>query len=112
MNRGDAQYIGLSIKINNVPIDEDFPDEIELTFNPECCSHCVRKTLNDGEITWNPETSKFEAFLSQSDTFKMIAGYNSWQIRVLKDSMVISSRQGGLTLGDVNSREELTSDKA
>lgn len=107
MNRGDAQYIELSITIDGVPITEDYPDEIELTFNPECCNHSVRKLLSDGGITWNELNDKFQVFLTQADTFTMKAGCNSWQIRVLKDDMVISSKQGDINLGETNSRKEL-----
>lgn len=109
MNRGDAQYIELTITIDGVPITEDYPDEIELTFNHEECpsNNSVRKLLSKGEIEWNDLNDKFQTFLTQADTFKMKSGSNTWQIRVMKDDIVISSKQGVINLGDSNSRKEL-----
>lgn len=105
MNRGDAFIIGLGILVDKAPITEDYADEIEFTLNPEASENFVQKKLTSGEIFWN--TDKFFLYLSQEDTFKCKSGTNKWQIRIKKDSNVISSTMGKLVLGEANSREVL-----
>lgn len=108
MNRGDANTIILNINVNTQPIPENFADEIELTFNPQNSLHSVRKTKKDGTIIWNDELNKFTCYLSQEDTYKLLTGSNTWQIRLLKDNMVMSTILGDFALGAVNSKEVLT----
>ena len=107
MNRGDAKTLTLNIFINNEPITSDYADEIEVTFNKECGSFCVQKTLSNGDITWNEAVSKYQMFLSQEDTFKLKTGVNTVQLRLLKGDVVISSIINSFTIGGVNSKEVL-----
>lgn len=108
MNRGDAQNIALTINIDGEPITEGYAEEIELTFNPNGCNHQVIKSLKKNEIYWNDLEDKYFTMLTQQDTFKMKAGVNTWQLRLLKDGEVISTAIGQLVLGEANSSEVLT----
>ena len=108
MNRGDAQAIALNITVDGEPIDEHYADELEITFNPELHGHSVRKTLSSGEIFWNQDEGKYFTTLSQEDTFTLCAGVNTWQLRLMRDSFVISTVIGKLVLGDANSKRVLT----
>lgn len=107
MNRGDAQRIILTIQIDGSPITQDYASEIELTFNAQSSQNCVQKLLSKGTITWDAEEGKYACVLSQQDTFKMVAGNNSWQLRVMADGMVASTTMGVLKLGNANSTEVL-----
>lgn len=110
MNRGDANYLTLNIKVNSVDIGQHYADEIELTFNKENGLHTIKKTLSDGGITWNATRNKFMAYLSQEDTFNLEDGANTWQIRLLKDDVVISNTISIINIGDANSKEVLEDD--
>lgn len=105
MNRGDAGCLLLNIKINGTPITQNYPDNIELTFS--VANAKITKTLKNAEIVWNTEKSCFQTILTQADTFKMVAGNNPWQIRVLKDDNVVSSRVGAFNLGETISKDVL-----
>lgn len=107
MNRGDATTLTLNIFINGEPITNDYADEIEITFNKECGSFCVQKTLSDEQIVWNASSEKYEMFLTQEDTFKLRTGVNTVQLRLLKDGNVISSIINSFNIGGVNSKEVL-----
>lgn len=107
MNRGDSFYIKLEITIDGHFIEEGFADEIELTLNPQEIFNCVQKTLTNEEIYWDDSQNAYVCFLNQEDTFKLFAGNNSYQIRVLQGNEVISTNFGILRLGDVNSKEIL-----
>ena len=107
MNRGDSTYLSLNITISGIPITEDYADEIELTFNPQDSCYCVQKYLSKGDIIWNNVKQKYEAFLSQQDSFKLHSGDNHYQIRLLKNGSVVSSKFGAFILGNVNSKEVL-----
>lgn len=105
MNRGDAQYIVLSININGEPLEEGYPDDIELTFNAQATAYCVQKSLKKGTIQWNSQEGKYVTFLNQADTYTMKNGLNTWQLRLLKNENVISTSIGKFILGETNSRE-------
>ena len=107
MNRGDAKIISLNIKIAGVPIEQGFADEIELTINPQNTRNCVKKTLSDETIEWDANKQKYVAYLTQEDTFKLIAGNNSYQLRVKKGDEVISSAIKYMKFGCTNSTEVL-----
>lgn len=107
MNRGDARVISLNIKIAGEPIQEGFADEIELTINPQNTRNCVQKTLTGETIEWDANKHKYVAYLTQEDTFKLIAGNNSYQLRVKKGIDVISSAIKYLRFGCTNSTEVL-----
>ena len=108
MNRGDACYLSLSINIDGSPITEGYADDIELTINKASGSNCIQKYLSKGEVTWDSENSKYKVYLSQEDTYKLVTGQNPWQLRILKDNIVISSRFGNIMLGDVYSTSVLS----
>lgn len=105
MNKGDAQYVVLSVNIDGKPLEKDFADNIELTFNSQATAYCVQKSLKKGTIVWSEDDQKYIVFLTQMDTFKMKNGVNTWQLRVSKDRNVISTTIGSFMLGDVNSKE-------
>ena len=107
MNRGDARIISLNITIAGNPIAENYADEIELTINPETTCNCVKKKLSDGTIIWNVEKQKYIALLTQEDTFKLIVGNNTYQLRVKKDIEVVSSAIKYIKFGSTNSTEVL-----
>jgi hypothetical protein len=107
MNRGDAGVLSLDIDIIDEPISQDFADDIEVTFNPQCGPNCVQKSLKDGTIYWDATTSKYLMFLQQADTYKMKTGANTVQCRLLKDNIVVSSGINTFFLGNVNSKEIL-----
>ena len=108
MNRGDAQIISLTITISGEPITEGYADEIELTINPDSSQNCVKKKLTTGDIVWNGMISKYTTLLSQADTFKMLSGANTYQLRIKKGEEVVSSVIGSLKFGNANSSEILT----
>lgn len=108
MNRGDAQVIALNITVDGQPIEKDYADELELTFNPELHGHSVRKTLQEGGIYWDDEDGKYYAAVDQADTFTLVPGVNTWQVRLLKDSMVMSTIIGKILIGDSNSKHVLS----
>ena len=110
MNRGDAQAIYLNITVDGTRIDQDYADEIEVTFNPELYGHSVRKTLSSGSIYWDDEADQYAFILSQEDTFTLHPGNNTWQLRLMKDGFVISTVIGKLVFGDVNSKRILVSE--
>ena len=107
MNRGDARVISLNIKVAGVPVEQDFADEIELTFNPQNGPNCIKKLLSNGSIEWNGD--KYVTYLTQEDTFKLMSGNNSYQLRVKKGINVISSTIKNIKFGRVNSIEVLES---
>ena len=108
MNRGDALGLVLYITVNDEPITQEYADQIELTLNPELQGHSVRKILSDGGIYWEPSEERFIARLTQADTFALKPGTNTWQLRVLKGEMVISTIIGKINVGDANSKRVLT----
>ena len=107
MNRGDATVISLDITIDDEPIEQDYADDVEVTFNPQCGSNCVQKSLKDETIYWDATTSKYLMFLTQEDTYKLKTGANTVQLRVLKDDIVTSTAINTFFLGNVNSKEIL-----
>ena len=107
MNRGDAKIMSLNIKIAGVPIEQGFADEIELTINPQNTQNCVKKKLSDETIEWDSTRQKYIVFLTQEDTFKLIVGNNSYQLRVKKGNDVISSTIKYIKFGRTNSTEVL-----
>lgn len=108
MNRGDSRHIFLNITSRSgEPISPAYGlNEIELTFNKNYSRNCIKKTLSNGDITWSEKAGKYEFYLSQSDTFKLLTE-NTWQIRVLKDDVCVSNSIGAFVIGDVNSNEVL-----
>lgn len=110
MNKGDANWLFLNIKINGSNITQNYADEIELTFN-KLANNSITKSLQEETIVWDITTSKFKTFLSQEETFKFNVGINNWQIRILKDDNVISNIISTITIGDVNSRNVLKEDE-
>ena len=110
MNRGDAQAVYLNITVDGNPIDQYYADEIEVTFNPELHGHSVRKTLSAGDIYWDDEVHQYALVLSQEDTFILHPGNNTWQLRLMKDTFVVSTIIGKIAIGDVNSKRILVSE--
>lgn len=107
MNRGDAGKLSLTIIIDTEPITEGYADDIEVTFNPDNTRCCVKKLLSKGEVIWDSENDEYTINLTQNDTFKMHEGDNKVQIRILKDSEVLSSDLTTFIIGAVNSEEVL-----
>lgn len=104
MNRGDAKVIGFNICINGSPIERDYPDDIEFVINSD---DVVRKTLSSSAIYWDAANERFETYLSQQDTFKLDVGKNRWQLRLIKDNIVVSTLIGVILIGEVISDEVL-----
>ena len=107
MNRGDAELVKLTIMLDDVPIEEGYADDIELTFNPQCGMFCVQKSLQDETIYWSNQYGCYVTFITQEDSFKMKVGTNTVQLRILKNNTVISSTLNSFILGGVNSHEVL-----
>ena len=107
MNRGDSLIAIIDIEIENEPIENNYADEIEVTFNDQRTRNCVRKTLSSGGVIWSSDYGKYGVVLSQEDTFKFTRGKNTFQVRVLHGDEVISSDVEGFLVGDANSSEVL-----
>ena len=105
INKGDAKILGLHICIKGTPIEKDFPDEIELTFNS---NDGLRKRLSDGTIFWEPSNKMYVTFLTQEDTFSLNSGRNYWQLRLLKGKQVVSTTEGVIVIGKVISKKVLS----
>lgn len=104
INKGDAKLLWLNICVKGTPIEKDFPEELELTFNS---NDGLRKTLSDGTIFWDPSNKKYVTFLTQEDTYSLNQGKNSWQLRLMKNNMVVSTMIGVLVIGKVISERVL-----
>lgn len=107
MNKGDATYILLDIKIDDEPIIEGTADDIELSFNLHQLPYAVRKSLKNGDIVWDANYQQYKVYLSQQDTFKMRDGENTWQLRVLIGDEVLSTNLDIIEIGPVNSAKVL-----
>lgn len=100
MNKGDTITIYLNYTVDGVPIAENDFDEIEFSIGSK------RYTLTDEDIVWDESAGAYKIALSQDDTFSL--GYdNRYQIRLKKDSTVVSSGISVLSLGPTISKETI-----
>ena len=95
MNKGDALLLELDFNVNGEALQEGEWDDIELVLG----SHSY--TLSNGDIYWDGET--YVVFLSQEDSFKLNFT-NMYQLRLLKDGFVISSKPMKMKVGGCLSR--------
>lgn len=95
MNKGDALLLELDFNVNGEALQEGEWDDIELVLG----SHSY--TLSNGDIYWDGET--YVVFLSQEDSFKLNFT-NMYQLRLLKDGFVISSKAMKMKVGGCLSR--------
>lgn len=95
MNKGDALILELDFTVNGEALQEGEWDDIELVLG----SHSY--TLSNGDIYWDGET--YVVFLSQEDSFQL-KFTNMYQLRLLKDGFVISSKPIRMKVGGCLSR--------
>ncbi len=117
MNRGDTAYLLLNYTLNGDPLQEDAYREIELQINKDTAYRRIKKLLSKGEIVWGTlpyeedgtqmTFTGYYAALSQEETFKMSAGKNEVQVRVLVDNEVGSSAISSVNIGQTLSKKVL-----
>ena len=99
-NKGDTLTIFLNYTVDGVPIAEDDFDEIEF------CLGAKRFTLSHEDIVWDDNAGAYKISLSQADTLALDAT-NRYQIRLKKDSTVVSSGISVLSFGPSISKETI-----
>ena len=101
INHGDTIYIELNYTVNDVPLAEDNWDEIEFMFGG------YRYSLSEGTIVLDQELGTYCISITQQQTFEMnyIIEY---QLRLLKDGDVISTKVQRMPLGNVLSTHVLS----
>ena len=99
-HNGDAYIIQLNYTVNDIPLVDFAPDEIEFIFG------CNRYLLSNGTIKLNSESGFYEIFITQLESFNL----NEWteyQIRIMKDGFVSSTCVSLIQIGEVLSKEVL-----
>ena len=97
-NQGDTIHLILDYKVNDTPLEQANPDEIEVYIGDH------RYTLTDGDIVI--EGGKYGIDLSQEDTFAIQRGA-AFQLRVKIGSEVGSTTIEWIPIGKAISKEVL-----
>jgi hypothetical protein len=115
-NKGDTLSLILDYTINDKPLEKDAYDEIELQLNSQSNKNSVKLLYTNNEIIYDDATTKYQASLSQSQTFQLkqdelnTDSEIEYQLRILLATNVISSAVGTFTLGPVLSSKVLETD--
>lgn len=99
-NQGDTITFLLDYTIDETPLSEYNPDEIEFSIGEK------RYTLTNGDIGIDESSGKYAVSLSQADSFNM-GNVTKYQIRIKKDGEVVSSGVERILLGSSISRTEI-----
>lgn len=112
-NKGDTLQLTLNYTLNGNALEKDAYDDMELQLNSQSGSNSVKLLLSNGDIGYDESSSKYKAFLSQAQTFKLKQSELNedseieYQLRILIGTKVISSGVSTFTLGPVLSKKVL-----
>lgn len=99
-HNGDAYIIQLNYTVNDIPLAQFAPDEIEFMFGRN------RYLLSDGSIRLNSESGLYEIFITQLESFDL-EEWTEYQIRVMKDGFVSANCVSNIQICEALSREVL-----
>ena len=113
-NRGDTLCLLLKYQLNGEDLVEGAYDEMEFQINNANSQRAIKKLYSKGEIKWgtvvedNGDTfTGYLVDLDQNETFTLVTGPSTVQLRIKKNDDVGSSAESTFKLGPVLSNKVL-----
>ena len=107
-NRGDTLCLLLKYQLNGADLVEDAYDEMEFQINSASSQRAIKKLYSKGEVKWGTVVEEdgnvFTGYLvdlNQKETFALVTGPSTVQLRIKIKDDVGSSKETTFKLGSV-----------